>query len=159
MIRTGDDHVARDLVPSPTPCPEIEHLVQVAVGEQRRDHRTLPGSRLADYTRPRPRGPAFSYFRMRRGDAPVADLVLHEANKPGLAVSTSAQMSAVVADEGLQHAARQSGIEGIVVHDKLPSSRNDLESLPKLCAAGASPTAAASAVYRLLATTLKPVCT
>ena len=66
-------------------------------------------------------------------------------------------MSAVVADEGLQHAARQSGIEGIVVHDKLPSSRNDLESLPKLCAAGASPTAAASAVYRLLATTLKPV--
>src|SRR6202163_637759 len=36
-----DDHVTRGLVPSPAFGPQVEDVVQVDVGEQRRDHRTL----------------------------------------------------------------------------------------------------------------------
>ena len=79
-----DDHVARGLAPSPALRPEIEHVVQVDVGEQRRDHRSLPGSRLAD-----PDGPVLQNTRLQpladeADDAPIADPVLHEANQPGL---------------------------------------------------------------------------
>src|SRR2546421_4937408 len=38
------DHVARGLAPSPALSPEVEHVVQVDIGEERRDHRALPGS-------------------------------------------------------------------------------------------------------------------
>src|ERR1700747_3746541 len=38
-----DDHITRGLAPSPACGPEVEGIVQVDVGKQRRDHRTLPG--------------------------------------------------------------------------------------------------------------------
>ena len=39
VIRVSqDDHVARGLAPSPPLGPEVEHIVQVDVGEQRRRH-------------------------------------------------------------------------------------------------------------------------
>ena len=69
--------------------------------------------------------------RAPRPTPEVRDAARVDPNRAGR-VSTSAQMSAVVADQRLQHAVRQSGIEGTMVHDKLPSSRNDLENLPKM---------------------------
>ena len=70
-----DDHVARSVPPSPAFGPEIEHVVQVDVGEQRRDYRPLPRSRLTDRddpvfqeARPKP-------FLDQAGDALVADPV------------------------------------------------------------------------------------
>ena len=41
-------HSARGLAPSPALGPQIEHVVQVDVGEQRRNHRALPRSLLTD---------------------------------------------------------------------------------------------------------------
>ena len=42
VIRVADDdHVARGLAPSPALGPEIERVVQVDVGQKRRDHRPL----------------------------------------------------------------------------------------------------------------------
>ena len=43
-----DDHVARGLPPSPACGPEIEDVVEVDVGEQRRNHRALSRPRLLD---------------------------------------------------------------------------------------------------------------
>jgi hypothetical protein len=43
-----DDHVARGLTPSPALGPQIEDVVQVDVGERRRDHRPLPGPTVTD---------------------------------------------------------------------------------------------------------------
>ena len=42
------DHVARGLAPSPAFGPEVENVVQVDVGKQRRSHRTLPRPPVAD---------------------------------------------------------------------------------------------------------------
>ena len=42
-----DDHVALGLPLSPAVCPQIEHIVQVDVGQQRRYHRTLTRSPVA----------------------------------------------------------------------------------------------------------------
>ena len=80
-----DDHVARGLAPSPALRPEIEHVVQVDVGEQRRDHRSLPGSRLADHDGPVLQDTRLQPFADQADDAPVADPVLHEADQPVLA--------------------------------------------------------------------------
>ena len=41
-----DDHVARGLAPSPALRPEIEHVVQVDVGQERRDHPSHDGAKL-----------------------------------------------------------------------------------------------------------------
>src|SRR6202021_2263893 len=43
-----ENHVARGLVPSPALGPEVEHVVQVDVGEQRRDYRSLPRPLFTD---------------------------------------------------------------------------------------------------------------
>ena len=49
VIRVAhDDHVARGLAPSPACGPEIEHVVQVDVGKQRRGHRPLPCPFITD---------------------------------------------------------------------------------------------------------------
>ena len=45
---THDDHVACGLAPSPAFGPEIETVVQVGVGQERRYHRPLPGPLVAD---------------------------------------------------------------------------------------------------------------
>src|ERR1700692_1577307 len=47
-----EDHVARGLVPSPALGPEVEHVMQVDVGEQRRDYRSLPRSLFTDRDNP-----------------------------------------------------------------------------------------------------------
>src|SRR6202035_1643686 len=54
-----DDHVAPGLVPSPALGPEIETVMQVDIGEERRDHRALTRSPVIhcydpvfEYTRP-----------------------------------------------------------------------------------------------------------
>src|ERR1700688_2425715 len=47
-----EDHVARGLVPSPALGPEVEHVMQVDVGEQRRDYPSLPRSLLTDRDNP-----------------------------------------------------------------------------------------------------------
>src|ERR1044071_1457937 len=80
-----DDHVARGLPPSPALGPEVEGIVQVDVGEERRDHRSLPRPLVA----PR-NGPFFQYPRPepvpdQADDAPVADPVFQEAHQPLLA--------------------------------------------------------------------------
>jgi CheY-like chemotaxis protein len=79
-----DDHVACGLAPSPALRPEIEHVVQIDVGEQRRDHRSLPGSRLADHDGPVLQNTRLQPLSDEADDAPVADPVLHEASQPGL---------------------------------------------------------------------------
>src|SRR3954453_22036485 len=80
-----DDHVARGLAPSPALGPEVEDVVQVEVGEERRDHRPLSGPPVADRhdpvledTRPQP-------FPDQADDARVGDPVLQEADQPFLA--------------------------------------------------------------------------
>src|SRR4051794_17988670 len=47
VIRVADDHhVARGLAPSPALGPEVEHVVQVDVGQERRDHPSHDGTNL-----------------------------------------------------------------------------------------------------------------
>src|SRR3954466_5098361 len=47
VIRVADDHhVARGLPPSPALGPEVEHVVQVDVGQERRDHSSHAGAKL-----------------------------------------------------------------------------------------------------------------
>src|SRR4051794_36356767 len=39
-----DEHIARGLALSPACGPKVEHVVKIDIGEERRDHRTLPCS-------------------------------------------------------------------------------------------------------------------
>jgi hypothetical protein len=80
-----DDHVARGLVPSPALGPEIVGVVQVDVGQERRDRRPLPRPPVADR-----HDPVFQNARLKplpdqADDARIADPVLDEANQPVLA--------------------------------------------------------------------------
>ncbi len=43
-----DDHIARGLPPSPAFRPEVETVVQVDVGQERRNHRPLTGPLVTD---------------------------------------------------------------------------------------------------------------
>ena len=91
-----DDDVAGGFSPSPLLGPEIEDVVQVDVGEQRRCHRPLRSPRLTDAP--------FSVFQNARleplahkaDDALVADPVLQEPDQPcpGLTESKKLRMSA-----------------------------------------------------------------
>src|ERR1700758_588147 len=79
-----DDHNAGGLAPSPTFGPEVEDLVQIDVGEQRRNHRSLPrppitGSHDSVFEHPR-----LEPFLDQANDAPVADPVLQKAYQPFL---------------------------------------------------------------------------
>ena len=80
-----DDHVARGLPPSPAFGPEIEDVVQVDVGEQRRDHRPLPRSRLTDRDDPVFQDARPQPFLDQADDALVADPVFQETDQPFLA--------------------------------------------------------------------------
>src|SRR5712691_9343490 len=79
-----NDHVARGLALSPALGPQIEHVVQVDVGEQRRDHRSLRRPPVADRHDPVFEDAHLEPFLDQADDAPVADPVLDEADQPVL---------------------------------------------------------------------------
>ena len=64
--RRHDDHVAGGLPPSPAVGPQVEHVVQVDVGEQRRDHRALSRPLVAYGDDPVLQEPTFSHDWIRR---------------------------------------------------------------------------------------------
>src|SRR4030081_2714484 len=75
----------RARVPPPALGPQIEHVVQVDVGEQRRNHRALPRPLLTDrddpvlqHARPQP-------FLDQADDAWITDAMLDKADQPTLA--------------------------------------------------------------------------
>src|SRR6516225_3508496 len=77
-----DDHVAPGLVPPPALGPEIETVMQVDIGEERRDHRALTRSPVIhcydpvfEYTRPQP-------FLDQVDDALIADPMFKVAHQP-----------------------------------------------------------------------------
>jgi len=80
-----DDHVACSLTPSPALSPKVEAVVQVDVGEQRRDHRTLPRPHITDRHDPVFQDPRFEPFLDQTDSARVGNPVLQESNQPTLA--------------------------------------------------------------------------
>ena len=80
-----DDHVALRLAPSPALGPAVEDIVQVDVGEQRRDHRALPRSPVARLQRSVFENTRLQPFLEQADDALVADAVLDEPDEPVLA--------------------------------------------------------------------------
>jgi hypothetical protein len=80
-----DDHVARGLAPSPALRPEVESIVQVDVGQQRRDHRTLPSPPVACRYDPVFQNTRLQPFLDQADDALVADAMLDETDEPVLA--------------------------------------------------------------------------
>jgi transposase len=85
VIRVAhDNHVTRGLAPSPALGPEVEDVVQVDIGEQRRDYRALRGPDVTDR-----HGPVFQDARPQpfpdqADDARITDPVLHETDQPCL---------------------------------------------------------------------------
>ena len=77
-----DDHVARRLTPSPAFGPQVEDVVQVNIGEQRRCHRPLPCPRIADRHDPVFQDARLQPFLDEADFARVIDSVLHEADQP-----------------------------------------------------------------------------
>src|SRR5947209_17451372 len=93
-----DDHVAPGLPPSPALGPKIEAVMQVDIGEDRRNHRSLAGSPVIDRhdpvfedARPQP-------FLDQADDALVANPVFHEADQP-----FSADAAEEVLDVGVKY--------------------------------------------------------
>src|SRR5436309_4981518 len=93
-----DDHVAPGLPPSPALSPKIEAVMQVDIGEDRRNHRSLAGSPVIDRhdpvfedARPQP-------FLDQADDALVANPVFHEADQP-----FSADAAEEVVDVGVKY--------------------------------------------------------
>ena len=82
---THDDHVASGFPPSPALGPQVEDVVQVDVGEQRRDHRSLPRPPVADRHRPIFEDARSEPFADQADDALVANPVFHKAGQPLLA--------------------------------------------------------------------------
>jgi hypothetical protein len=78
------DHVAPSLASSPALGPEVEDVVQVDVGEERRDHRALTGSPVRCRYDPVFEDARLKPFADQAGDACVADAVLQEADQPFL---------------------------------------------------------------------------
>ena len=68
-----DNHVARGLAPSPALGPKIKDVVQVDVGEQRRDHRALPRPPLTDRHDPFFQDAHLEPFLDQADDVSVAD--------------------------------------------------------------------------------------
>src|SRR3984893_5703084 len=82
-----DDHVAPGLLPSPALSPKVEAVMQVDIGEDRRNHRALACSPVIDC-----HDPVFEYTRSQpfldeADDALVTDPMFKEANQPILANS------------------------------------------------------------------------
>ena len=78
-------HVASSLAPSPARRPEIEDVVQVDIGQKRRDHRSLPVPPLARRDDPVFQDTRFEPFTDQADDARVADPMLDEADETVLA--------------------------------------------------------------------------
>jgi len=81
---THDNHVAVSLLPSPALGPEIERVVQVDIGEQRRNHRSLSRAPVVHSY-----DPVFEYARLQpftdqADDALVADAVFLKPDQPVL---------------------------------------------------------------------------
>src|SRR5271170_5135549 len=79
------NHIARSLTPSPAFGPEIEDVVQVNVGQERRDYRTLPRSPVADRHDPVFENARLQPFLDQADHARVVDPVFQEADQPFLA--------------------------------------------------------------------------
>src|SRR5206468_2827272 len=82
---THDDHVTRGLAPSVALGPQIEGVVQVDVGKQRRDHRSLRRPLFTDADDPVFQHTRLQPFADQADDALVADPMLDEADQPVLA--------------------------------------------------------------------------
>ena len=82
---THDDHVAGGVALSPAVHPQVEDVVQVDVGEQRRDHRSLPRPLVTDRHRPVLEHPRLQPFPDQADDARIADPVLNETDQPVVA--------------------------------------------------------------------------
>ncbi|GFM31475.1 uncharacterized protein PY1_contig-18-13 [Novosphingobium sp. PY1] len=82
-----DEHVAGGFELSPTLDPQVEHVVQVNVTEQRRDLRTLPSPPVIHSYDPVFEDARSQPFLDQADDAFVADPVFQEANQPFLADS------------------------------------------------------------------------
>src|SRR5208283_3732504 len=80
-----DDHVAFRLPPSPAVRPEIEYVMQVNVGEQRRYYGALPGPLFLHDDDPFVQDARLQPFLDQADDAFVADPMLDEADQPFLA--------------------------------------------------------------------------
>src|SRR5262245_32929523 len=74
------DHVARGLTLSPAVGPEVEHVVQIDIGWERRDHRALPCPPLTDGHDPVFHDDRLEPFADQADDTPVADPMLSRAN-------------------------------------------------------------------------------
>src|ERR1700730_17065572 len=79
-----DDHVAGGLAPSPALRPEIKDVVQIDVGEQWLDHRSLSRTPVT-----RRHDPIFEHSRLepflyQADDAPIADPVFQKTHQPFL---------------------------------------------------------------------------
>jgi hypothetical protein len=77
-----NDHIALGLVLSPAVGPQVEHVVHVDVGEQRRNHRTLSRPYLTHRDDPVFQDTRLQPFADKADNALVADAVLHESNQP-----------------------------------------------------------------------------
>src|SRR6516225_497132 len=80
-----NDHIALGLAPSPAVGPQIEHVVHIDVGEQRRNYRALSRSHLTYRDDPVLQDTRLQPFADETDDALVADAVLHEPDQPILA--------------------------------------------------------------------------
>jgi hypothetical protein len=78
-------HSARGLVPSPALSPQIEHIVQVDVGEQWRNHRPLPRPLFTDRDDPVFQHARLEPFLDQADDAWIANPMLDETDQPTLA--------------------------------------------------------------------------
>ena len=80
-----DHHSARGLVPSPALGPQIEHVVQVDVGEQRRNHRPLPRPLFTDCDDPVLQHARLEPLLDQADDAWIGDPMLDKTDQPTLA--------------------------------------------------------------------------
>src|ERR1700712_1238214 len=79
---THDDHVAGGLMPSPAFGPQIQNVVQVDIGQERRNHRALSCPSLTDRYGSVSEYPRLQPFPDQADDALVADTMLNESDEP-----------------------------------------------------------------------------
>jgi hypothetical protein len=98
MLEAGDevvgiahhDDVAPGMAVSPLPRPQVEDVMQVDVGEQRRDHRTLRRPNRCRRHRPVFHHPDLQPFADQPDHAPVSDPMLDKTDQPIMADRISA---------------------------------------------------------------------
>ena len=111
-----EDHVAFGFTPSVALGPEVEPVVQVDVGEQRRDRRALPRPLLCGSNLSRFENPRLQPFSDQADDALVADAVLQQPDEPILAHRVEELRNIGVDDEVHLGAVdrRRQGVERVV---------------------------------------------